>query len=289
MSDRNDDALVALLSSFRSRRGLGRLAAATLAFLGLEAGIIAEGQTASAKRKKKKKNKQPSSSSPTSPQSPGAPPPPPPAPPPGPPHSSSLPDSCTVECNNLPCGADGCLDYCGTCPANLQCSQGQCQCINNDVLCGPNCEPCPANQYCSQGECWCRATFQRPCNGTCCPADQFCSNGTCFCFEGNTCGDICCTDGRVCIEGQCQCPPGTECNGTCCPAGTMCGEGNTCCRTSCVGVQCGIYRDTCDGEPLDCGTSCRVGGAFCSNPQNGGICVCSLRERSRNPNVLVCS
>jgi hypothetical protein len=125
----------------------------------------------------------------------------------------------------------------------------------------------------------------------CCPIGQFCSGGTCRCFQGTPCGRLCCEAGRVCGEqGDCVCAPGTECGDTCCLPGTACAaDGQTCCRTSCVGAQCGVYHDTCDGEPLDCGTTCRVGGAFCSDPDNGGVCVCSLRAGEVSAEILVCS
>ena len=150
--------------------------------------------------------------------------------------------SCPHEqnCAGKQCGDDGCDGVCGSCD---QFPNSFC---TDEALC--DCEPNCAGKNC--GGDGCGSTCGSCQNGTC-------DNGLCVCAQGTPCGPnstICCLTGTTCRE-----------------------DGSACCRTECAG-RCGVHHDTCSGEPLDCG-GCSTSDRVCSDPDNGGTCVCRQRQQ----------
>jgi hypothetical protein len=141
------------------------------------------------------------------------------------------------------------------------------------------------------------------CEGGLDPCEGVCVNGKCcigncegkFCADdgcGTPCGS--CPQGRFCASNdQCLCISGAPCGGTlCCASGLTCveeqGQESKCCRTACPPSGCGTYRDTCSGQPLECGAC--SGSRVCSNPENGGICQggSSCRRGDVNAEIFGC-
>jgi len=165
--------------------------------------------------------------------------------------------SCTPDCTDMECGADGCGGSCGFCAAGLECIDGGCICV-------PDC----LNKECGDDGC----------NGSCgvCHFGKECVDGTCMCIPDcewqecgpDGCGGDCgpCVDGWVCEDHVCieECLPDCAgkqcgddgCDGLCgeCDQGWDCEDG-TCveaCIPDCDERECG--DDGCDGV---CGT-CQV-------------------------------
>ncbi len=113
-----------------------------------------------------------------------------------------FPPSCVPQCSGKECGDNGCGGFCGLCPANKSCTDGQCgcddscttrECGNND--CGNSCGECTGGAVCDpEGRC---------CNRDC--AGKTCGDDGC----GGSCGT--CTGANVCIQGQCGVDSGLGC------------------------------------------------------------------------------
>ncbi len=178
--------------------------------------------------------------------------------------------TCTPDCVERECGADGCGGFCGTssigeCPkANEECEEGQCVCKPDCTgrecgsdgcggLCGTLDGDCPGMQdECVEGQCVC----QPACDGKVCGA-----NGC-----GGECG-ACSGEQEVCVQGACVCAPDClqkECGDDGC--GDFCGELE---GGACPGVQ-----DACVDGACVCQPSCVDvdGGAACGDDGCGGFC-----------------
>ena len=162
-----------------------------------------------------------------------------------------VPAACEPECTDKNCGFDGCDGTCGTCGADMICSEGVCVAAG----CSPT-APCPAGFEC----------IDTTCVSLCTPdcADKDCG------FDGcdGTCGT--CAAGEVCNAAQ-QCEPvcvpdctdkdcGTDgCGGSCgtCAADETCNAAQQCeaavCVPDCAGKTCG--PDGCEGVCGTCGAS----------------------------------
>ena len=152
MDDHRFDALARSFSSPGTRRGvIGGLLIGSLSLLGL----AEAGEKAKRKKKHKKKTRQ---------QTPSAPP----------------PVTCTPNCNDRTCGADGCGGSCGTCSGGKLCQGGLCACpsgqqdsggvCGTDQVCYGFDQPCVLGSECCGGTCspaaCAKGSVGRPCHVT---------------------------------------------------------------------------------------------------------------------------
>jgi hypothetical protein len=252
------DALSRVLGGGETRRGaLAALVTSGAALFGLRA---ADPVGAKNKKKSKRKHKK---------HAQAAPPPATSSPPPPARSSASVCQGGQVACDGV-CVRGACC--------KPDCEGNEC----GDDGCGGNC-PCPRS-VCEGGEVPCEGVCI---NNSCCIPD--CTGKTC---ADDGCGVACgsCPSGKICsANDSCVCATGTPCGDTlCCAAGLTCAGEQKCCRTACPPGGCGTYRDTCDEQPLECG-ACTTGGLVCSNPNNGGLCVCpGSRTGDVHTEILAC-
>ncbi|MBK04095.1 MAG: hypothetical protein CL920_33580 [Deltaproteobacteria bacterium] len=202
---------------------------------------------------------------------------------------------CAASCVDVSSDSAHC-GRCGlSCPANVTCQNGQCQCPAGSTFCNGQCVNTQLSQLhcgqcnnpCSQGD-TCTAGI---CKTSSCPAGQALCGSACVDILNNTthCGacNAKCDQGRSCQNGVCLCPSGQVfCNGSCVNIQTNdahCGQCNTACSggQACQGgrCQCIAGKTLCSGTCVDtfqndsncgqCGIACAAG-QICS----GGVCLC---------------
>ena len=145
-----------------------------------------------------------------------------------------LSGTCTPQCENKQCGADGCGGSCGVCKPGTQCSaSGQCL----STACKPGQVKCDANVVLGCGADGTWVPLQK------CAADQKCVNGQCVTGCAPKCDGVeCGPDG---CGGSCGiCPDGVACTGGFCapPATGSCVDIVTC------GVGCKLSDEACFKE-----------------------------------------
>ena len=120
---------------------------------------------------------------------------------------------CTPDCEGKECGSDGCGGFCGECPDQAECIEGECTCYI--LPCGEGC--CGTDEICYLDQC-CAVS----CDGKVC-GDDWC---------GGSCGDCAELPGTFCnVNGQCECQP--SCPIDDCAAQDGCGGF---CGTACLQV-----------------------------------------------------
>ena len=173
---------------------------------------------------------------------------------------------CTPDCDGRVCGNNGCGGSCGLCPANEDCTEGQCDC--NNLVCANTCCPpgaiCQNNKTCCVPDCTGMECGDDGCGGECglCPDD----------------GNLCTTD--KCEEGQCT----VENNSKSCDDLDPCTIGDVCAEAICAGTQkcddltfctadsCSEGNCTYDPAPMD-GLACDDGNPCTEAPVcTGGLC-----------------
>jgi len=216
-------------------------------------------------------------------------------------------ECCMGDCTDKECGKDGCWGDCGQCGGNEECTDGECTCLADsllcdgvccvagevcaeDVCCAPDCKgkacgedgcggicgQCNNNEECTDGVCGCIQDSVL-CNDICCQMDQVCFDESCCAIDcdGKNCGiDGCggacgeCGDNEECLEGTCGCVQDSDqCEDTCCPVGQVCFD-EACCTLDCDAKECG--GDGCGGSCGEClpGQACINSGC----PMNGKQC-----------------
>ena len=204
-------------------------------------------------------------------------------------------DGCDPLCAGKTCGPDGCGGFCGTCPMDQFCVDGECSTTCTPVCdereCGDDgcggyaCGVCADGWYCQAHECiqgvcdpLCddRQCGDDGCGGSCgqCPYGSACSQGQCVCVPeclGKTCGpDGCgsdcgaCPADSECVEGFCEGGCDQSCAGKVCGDDGCGGSCGTCATGSCVGGECKVTG------PWDLGFGGRVHVAWSPSDANGG-------------------
>jgi hypothetical protein len=254
MDDHRFDALVKMLSSGGSRRGiLHTLGAGTLAAL---VGKIASVDDAEAKKKHRKNKKK---------------------------------KKCkggTRKCNGKCIPVDNCcID--GDCAATEKCVGGEC--VVKRVEC-QNDDDCDAGEVCQNRVCVDDGNQAECQDAGDCAANESCIGGECRCiFPEKPCGDVCCASDEACVNGQCVVGQGTCAAGDDICAGdniTCNGNDNCTCATRldddevrCVQfvndsrTVCTCNNDFRCEQDFGAGTICIKGGASCPD--------CTLEELGR--------
>jgi hypothetical protein len=147
---------------------------------------------------------------------------------------SETPDHCAVDCGACPDGTCGFIETPQNCAADCAASCGDAECSEDETE-----ETCPA-------DCGCLPD----CSGKQCGLDDC----------GFDCGS-CPAYAQCADDNQCVCE-NLECGGLCCSPEAICWD-NSCCESSCAGVQCGT--DGCGGSCGDCPdlTECQQGQCAC--------------------------
>lgn len=182
---------------------------------------------------------------------------------------------CSPRCEGKVCGDDGCGGNCGNCGKEERCSLGLCKA----TTCDPPCGEC---LQCLDGQC-----VALPDDLACGTQDGSCQVGACFqgsCQTTNRPDGTTCGVGKMCLTGRCiasTCsPPCQECQrcdeGVCLalPKDSPCqDDGNPCTRDLCDGGRC-VHSILSDGAVCASGKLCQQG--QCLTPRcpegNGDYC-----------------
>ena len=167
-------------------------------------------------------------------------------------------DACT---NGEVCNVDTCECNSVVCDSGEVCDNGtQCEC-------GATGDTCPADLDCVDGDCDCGVT------GAACNTNELCVTGACMCGT-----EAACTNDELCLDdaGTMRC----HCNGDVCPENEACvNDGGLSCECGATDATCpGLLTCTalgaceCDGVVCDAGETCQDNGA-------GGVqCECGLTD-----------
>ena len=199
-------------------------------------------------------------------------------------------DCCVGDCTDKECGGNGCWGSCGECGDNEECTEGNCDCVTDSVLCENIC--CPVGQVCSDGSC---CTLD--CDGKECGPDG--CGGDCGECEGTNCtSDWCGNDGKCwseidnfsCVIEETCVPsgalkPGNDCQ-ACDPSesktdwsnkedGIDCGQNKACQAGDCTCVGPACNSGCCDAGQVCNGETCctpNCDGKDCGGDGCGGSC-----------------